>query len=78
MIYRVCKKHIVKFTYKDGIELRNSSEWITYCEYQLNPLDFYFTSAEHAILAMEQNTFVEPCKKYTNSIIKIINDYHNE
>ena len=69
------KRHIVKYDYKDGVQLKRH-EWVTYCGYKLKSFDWYFTNAQHAICAMEQNTNIEPCKKCTNAIIKIINDYH--
>ena len=69
------KRHIIKYDYKDGEKLPKY-EIITYCGYKLQPCDWYFTDAQHAICAMEQNTSIVPCKKCTDAMINIINNYH--
>lgn len=61
--------HIIKYDHKDDVKL-SKRETETWCGSQLETFDWYFVDAHHALLAVDKNSSVSPCKKCLAAIIK--------
>ena len=43
-----------------------------YCGAKLSGLEWHFTDSDHAILSIEQNSLIEPCKDCIKEIKRIL------
>lgn len=62
-------KHIVKYEWNDGVKLKDY-EIVTWCGEK--PQHWMFLDAQHAILSIEQGSYVLPCKKCIEAILNVI------
>lgn len=61
-------KHIIKYEYRDGVKLANH-EIETWCGHAPQFSDWLFQDAQHAILSIEQESRIQPCKRCIKAII---------
>ena len=66
-------KHIIKYEYRDGVKLARH-EIETWCGYAPQFSDWLFRDAQHAILGIEQESRIQPCKRCIKAIIKTAED----
>ena len=66
-------KHIIKYEYRDGVKLAKH-EVETWCGYVPQFSDWLFQDAQHAILSIEQESRIQPCKRCIKAIIKTAED----
>ena len=62
--------HIIKYKYGDTVPVLQQK---TYCGDV--PSKWNYNDAQHAIDAMNRDALIIPCKKCTNAMINIINNY---
>lgn len=61
-------KHIIKYDYRDGVKLPKNEVEI-WCGYTPKSSDWLFQDAQHAILSIEQESRIQPCKRCIKAII---------
>ncbi len=62
-------RHIVKYTHRDGVALDKPEIWCG-----SDSVGWYFVDAQHAALAKEQGSLIQPCKRCCAAIIKVLGD----
>lgn len=62
-------RHVIKYTHRDGNELLVPEVW---CGSKTT--SWRFVDAQHAALAKEQGSFIQPCKKCCKAIIRALEE----
>lgn len=61
-------KHIIKYEYRDGVKLAKHEIEI-WCGHSPKFAEWLFQDAQHAILSIEQESRIQPCKRCLKAII---------
>ena len=64
-------KHIIKYSHENGIELASPILW---CGRQSKHFEWYFQDAQHAALALLNESRQYPCKQCRKAIIKVLEE----
>lgn len=68
-------RHVIKFDHQNGRELPKH-EVVTWCGAQLQPFDWAFVDAQHALLCIEKNHWQIPCKDCLAAMIGLAESAH--
>lgn len=68
-------KHIIKYEWNDGVKLKRY-EIITWCG--AKPQPWMFQDAQHAIISIEKDSYVLPCKNCIKAILRVLTAENNE
>lgn len=62
-------KHVIKYAWNDGEKLKDPTTW---CGQKVYPHDWCFQDAQHALLAVEQESTSLPCQDCLRAIGRVV------